>query len=143
MTPKNTVIFLYAGLVFILASCTTRGKKTENDSGKINVVVLEPEEFKSKLSSTPDAIIVDVRTPEEFSQGVIEGAINIDFKAPDFSEKVNALDKDKTYFVYCLSGKRSNSAIEMMEDAGFKKVYSLKDGLQHWTEEGLSTVQPQ
>ena len=52
------------------------------------------------LASKPDAVLVDVRTPEEFSEGIIEGAINIDFNDPSFGEKINALDKEQT--IFCL-----------------------------------------
>lgn len=141
MKLKVTTIWVFAA-AFVLLSCTTERKNEDATSDKTPTVVLEPQEFKAKLNSTPDAVLIDVRTPEEFSQGVIAGAINIDFKAPDFSEKVNALDKEKNYFVYCLSGKRSNNAVKMMEDTGFKNIYTLKDGLQHWTETGLETVKP-
>jgi rhodanese-related sulfurtransferase len=55
---------------------------------------------------------------------------------------MESLDKEKTYFVYCLSGKRSGDAVNLMAEAGFENIYTLKDGLQKWTEEGLETTKP-
>jgi thioredoxin 1 len=141
MHASSLTVFL--GCCFLILSCTTTEKKVSNNTTPENInESLSPQEFKSKLESTPDAVVVDVRTPEEMSSGVIDGAINVDFKDSSFTEKINSLDKDKPYFVYCLSGKRSGSASELMEEAGFKEVYTLKDGLQRWTQEGLNTTKP-
>ncbi|WP_276374044.1 rhodanese-like domain-containing protein [Chryseolinea sp. H1M3-3] len=142
MEQKLKLIYVFVGLIFCLTSCTTGGKNENGDSADGHTVVLEPQDFKSKLSATPNAVLIDVRTPEEVSEGVIEGAINIDFKDPGFSDKINALDKEKPYYVYCLSGKRSNDAVKIMEEKGFKNVYTLKDGLNNWTEAGLEVVKP-
>ena len=83
-----------------------------------------------------------MRTPDEFSEGIIEGAINIDFKDPSFGEKISALDKSKPYFVYCLSGKRSGDAAKQMDSVGFKSIYLLKGGYKDWKNAGLETARP-
>ncbi len=71
-----------------------------------------PKTFKDKVASAgANAVLLDVRTPEEVAEGIIPGAVNIDFRAPDFAEKIAELDKDKTYFVYCKVGGRSAKAI--------------------------------
>src|SRR5688500_2648777 len=109
MHVSSLTVFL--GCCFLILSCTTTEKKVRNNTTPENInESLSPQEFKSKLESTPEAVVVDVRTPEEMSSGVIDGAINVDFKDSSFTEKINSLDKDKPYFVYCLSGKRSGSA---------------------------------
>jgi rhodanese-related sulfurtransferase len=139
---NSTTSFLIV-ILFLSFACTKNAEKKNGDTGENKTEVLEAQEFKSKLYSAPDAVLVDVRTPEELtSDGMIEGAININFKDPQFKEKINALDKDKTYFVYCLSGIRSADAIEQMKGAGFKNIYTLKDGLRDWKAEGLETVKP-
>ena len=130
---------LLFGLLLLMSSCTSTEKKEASDNG---VEALSPRDFKSTLASNPDAVLVDVRTPEEFSEGTIEGAINIDFKDPSFSEKINALDKTKPYFVYCLSGKRSGDAAEQMDSVGFKTIYTLKGGYKDWKNEGLEIARP-
>jgi rhodanese-related sulfurtransferase len=143
MRPKwNSTSFIIV-ILFLSFACTKNEKKENAGTTENKTIVLGAQEFKSKFSSTADAVLVDVRTPEELaSDGMIEGAINVNFKDPQFLEKINALDRDKTYFVYCLSGIRSADAVEQMEGAGFKNIYTLKDGLRDWKAEGLETVQP-
>jgi rhodanese-related sulfurtransferase len=70
-----------------------------------------------------------VRTPEELSGGVIGHPINIDIYSHDFSQKINELDKKKTYLVYCRSGNRSKTALEIMKQLGFENVYEIDCGI--------------
>jgi len=98
---------------------------------------LTVQEFKSKLESTPDAVLLDVRTPEEVRKGSIANATNIDFFGKGFDEKIENLDKGKTYFVYCAGGSRSGETMELMEKLGFKKIYNLKDGFNAWKEKKM------
>lgn len=82
------------------------------------------------------AVIIDVRTPEEIAAGYIKGAtIFADVHGADFATKINALDKNKTYLVYCRSGRRSATAAQMMVENGFTKVYNLGGGINGWTGE--------
>lgn len=75
--------------------------------------------------TSADAVIVDVRTPEEYAGGHLEGAQNIDFYAPDFVEQVSQLDRNKQYRLYCRSGSRAGQAEQLMKDTGFNDVASL------------------
>lgn len=84
------------------------------------------------LMSEINGIILDVRTPAEFKQSAIDGAINIDSMGSNFAKKIEELDKSKTYFVYCRSGNRSGSACKLMGNAGFENVYNLSGGLMRW-----------
>ena len=140
MNMKSWIpVGLLFGLILLIPSCTPTEKKEVSEN---EVVALAPEDFKSMLASKPDAVLVDVRTPDEFSEGIIEGATNIDFKDPSFGENINALDKSKPYFVYCLSGKRSGDAAKQMQSAGFRSVYILNGGYKEWKNEGLETARP-
>jgi rhodanese-related sulfurtransferase len=89
-------------------------------------------EFKAKLDSLPDAVLLDVRTQTEFKQGSIQNAVNIDFFGEDFENKIKPLFRDKVYLVYCASGARSNETIELMNGLGFKSVYQLEGGFTAW-----------
>lgn len=80
----------------------------------------------SAPASTPkisaDTVVVDVRTPGEFSQGHLARAINIDVTAPDFDGRISKLPTDGKYVVYCRSGNRSAPATERMRQLGFTDV---------------------
>jgi len=84
--------------------------------------------FKKQLQEAEKAILLDVRTAGEFSGGTIPGSKNIDFLSPTFSKKVESLDKDATYFVFCRSGNRSGQACKMMHKMGFD-VRNLSGGI--------------
>ncbi len=98
---------------------------------------LEPKDFLQKLESTKNAVLVDVRTPEEVQQGAIKGAVNLDYRSKNFKQQVSKLDKEKTYFLYCAAGVRGSKAADIMEELGFKQVYNLDGGITAWKEEGL------
>lgn len=76
-----------------------------------------------------NAVIIDVRTPEEYAQGHLPGAINLDVNAPDFGQQIAALDPESTYAVYCRSANRSRTALEMMQAAGLTRVVGLEGGI--------------
>ena len=76
----------------------------------------------SGQANTAIGTLIDVRTPEEFADGHLKGATNIDFNGPDFAEKISELDKDGEYTLYWRSGRRSGLALEAMKAAGFTKV---------------------
>ncbi|MBX2872440.1 MAG: rhodanese-like domain-containing protein [Saprospiraceae bacterium] len=87
--------------------------------------------FKAKMQDE-NVILLDVRTPKEVAAGKIEGALEIDVLADDFEQKIQALEKDKTYLVYCKAGSRSARACKVMEKSGFNDLYNLKGGYTAW-----------
>lgn len=94
---------------------------------------LSQEEWKSKLDSTEDSVILDVRTPAEWSEGIIPNAKKIDFlDSANFIKNIEQLDKNKTYFVYCRSGNRSGQTCQIMNQLGFKNSYNLMGGMMEW-----------
>jgi 3-oxoadipate enol-lactonase len=105
------------------------------DNLNFNITTEQAEKMIAENSGKSDFIILDVRTPEEVASGYISGSVNIDIKAPDFQEKINALSKDKTYIVYCKRGGRSSRAFDMMKEKGFDKVYNMLGGIMKWKEE--------
>jgi len=82
------------------------------------------------------AVILDVRTPEEYAQGHIPGAINIDYQNEKFSAGLDTLNRDLEYHVYCRSGRRSGESVEIMKQKGFTKIYHLQGGILEWEEKG-------
>ncbi len=92
---------------------------------------LSVEEFAEKIGGE-NTVLLDVRTPGETAGGVIDGALELDFRAPNFAEELAKLDQSKTFLVYCASGVRSGKACKMLENAGVKEVYNLKGGYNAW-----------
>ena len=101
------------------------------------VETVSPQEAQQLLVENPGAVLLDIRTPEEFAGPRIEGAINIDFYAPDFADRVGALDPDAAYVVYCRSGNRSSQARGVFEALGFADVSDVRGGIVSWHEVGL------
>lgn len=93
---------------------------------------LSAKEFRKKLNSTTNALLLDVRTPTEINKGYLHGAVFMDFYDSSFRQQVNNLDKDKPVFVYCAIGGRSWDAAKLMTEMGFKNVYDLKGGIIVW-----------
>jgi len=94
---------------------------------------LSQEEWTSKLNEIKDNIILDVRTFEESNQKRIPNSKLLDIASPsDFIKGLNALDKKKSYFIYCRSGNRSSQACSVMSSMGFDKTYNLVGGIIEW-----------
>lgn len=90
--------------------------------------LLKQEDFIEKIESDSTAQVLDVRTPEEYAQGHIEGALNINYMDHDFQEKLKQLDFNRPVFVYCAAGGRSGKSCKMMETLGFTIIYDLQGG---------------
>jgi rhodanese-related sulfurtransferase len=84
--------------------------------------------FKQEYKASDNAVLLDVRTKGEVASGTLPGAKNIDFMSADFATKVGALDKSKTYFVFCRSGNRSGQACKAMFKMGYD-VRNLMGGI--------------
>ncbi len=93
------------------------------------------EEF-AKLRETAGSVVLDVRTAKEFKAGHIPGSVNLDFHASDFKEKLEALDKRKTYLVHCAAGVRSAKACGLMGTIEFKNLVNLEGGFRAWEAKG-------
>ena len=95
---------------------------------------LRQEDWVSQLEADTNAVILDVRTEEEWNDGIIPNAINIDiYKGQGFIYAVEELDKSKNYYVYCKAGGRSQQACDIMNQLGFENTYNLVGGILQWT----------
>jgi len=99
-----------------------------------SIALLSPVEFKTQIERGTVQLI-DVRTPEEFQEGHIEGALNIDFYSEDFEKEFHKLDKDQPVYLYCRSGYRSNQSAIKLKEMGFKDVYDLEGGILNYNQE--------
>lgn len=114
--------------VQILCSC---------NSTTTGVHLLDVKDFSNRIKNTENSTIIDVRTPEEFAQGHLINAHNVDWNNPDFDSNIKAFDKNDPVFVYCLSGGRSGRAVALMEKLGFKTIYELDGGMLKWRSQNM------
>jgi rhodanese-related sulfurtransferase len=124
---------------------TTPAESTPATSGDVAVAseftLVSPEEAATTIADPPaDLVILDVRTPEEFAEGHIEGAVMVDFYSDTFDAELAALDTDVPYVVYCRSGNRSGQTIAKMEQIGFQSVEDIDGGVVAWADAGLPLV---
>lgn len=102
-----------------------------------NVEVISPQEFRTKLAGDTNSYLLDVRRPDEFAAGHLQGAHLLNWiDTPAFKQGAVTLDKAKTIYVYCRSGRRSNEAANYLARQGYK-VVDMKGGILAWEKAGL------
>ena len=128
--------------VAVLAAAFVLAAGCENGGGSPDRL-LDPNEATALIDEhpgDPNFVILDVRTPVEYAQGHLEGAVNINYYDSDFESQIAALDHTVTYLVYCQSGGRSASATALMLELGFVDVYELDGGITAWIDAGYPVV---
>lgn len=105
---------LVAACAVLVAGCSSPAAAPPTPATSVAV--------ESGASSTAATTVIDVRTPAEYAEGHLDGAINIDLSAADFADRVAALDPSAGYTVYCRTGNRSATAVGLMTDQGFTDV---------------------
>jgi phage shock protein E len=131
MNPRRGALLITLAAAIAIAGCSSSDAVLETVS---------PEAAAEVIASTPDVVVLDIRTPEEFAEGFIEGASNIDFYRSDFAGQLDVLDKEVPYVVYCRSDNRSGQAMDVFADLGFTNVTEIDGGIVNWYESGLPIV---
>jgi len=93
---------------------------------------LSEEEFLLALHRDDAAVCIDARTPEEFAVSHIPKSINLNYLSTDLADQLEALDPEKSYYVYCRTSRRSSRICVLLENMGFDKVYHLKEGMKNY-----------
>jgi len=130
---NKALLLLFISIISL--SCDTNKKTNSTSNNSINkdsqgkVHLLTPAEFKEKYVNHT---IVDIRTPYEFRQGYIKGAVNINYYDRKFLENFKDFDKSEPIYIYCRSGSRTSSASRKLVKAGFLNVYDLRGGISNW-----------
>ncbi|MEA2001256.1 MAG: rhodanese-like domain-containing protein [Actinomycetota bacterium] len=134
ISTTATSLLLVGALAF--GAC---GGSTATDT---NLETLPVGEIEEIVASPPaDLILLDIRTPEEFAAGHLAGAINVDYYANDFEDRLAELNLEVPYVMYCNSGNRSSNALPVMDSLGFQEVYELDGGIQAWFSANLPIEQ--
>lgn len=135
---------IVAGGFLLISRDKGGGDESPDVKGQTQVIEgITPKEAHSLIGDnkeSSDFVIVDVRTPDEFADGHIEDATNLDYYSSSFRNELESLDKNKIYLIHCKSGRRSKAALEIMKELGFKKVYNMLGGITRWEVEGLPTT---
>lgn len=145
--PVRRSFALFAGLVaaaaLAAAGCGGDSAATPAETatrGESTVAAppthLQPTDAQA-LIATGDVEVLDVRTPEEYAEGHIDGATLIDFYEPDFVDRIAELDRGVSYVVYCRSGHRSGQTVALMARQGFTAVNDVDGGIIAWDAAGL------
>jgi rhodanese-related sulfurtransferase len=130
-------------LLFFAGGGWARSEEPEATTGEAQpdrlraVTPREALELVQRSKENTNFVILDVRTPEEFRSGYIEGAVNIDYYGPGFPVEIGKLDRTKTYLVYCRTGSRSDSTFALMKELQFKEVYPVEGGITAWRAAGF------
>jgi len=120
-------------ILFLIGTLHTGAQeKTVED-----VTAREAYKLMTENLDNPDFFIIDVRTADEYKEGHLKGAVNIDLYSEAFKEDIAKLDREKTYLVYCRSGNRSMRAVSLMQELEFTRLYHLNNGIIEWNKEGL------
>ena len=98
------------------------------------------KEAANMLKSDKNLVVLDVRTAEEFKDGHIKGALNIDIRQPDAFVKIDKLNRNARYVVHCRTNHRSQVAVDHMMQSGFKNIIQIMDGFNGWSQNGLPVV---
>jgi rhodanese-related sulfurtransferase len=107
-----------------------------------NVTVGKAQKLIKERAGKPDFVILDVRTPEEFAEGHLGGAVNLDVQSREFEKGLRALDRNKSYLVYCRTGNRSRRATLAMEALGFRSIFHMNEGIVKWKQQNLPLASP-
>ena len=121
----NAIFTILVSLSISVISCKNQEENTD-------VTILSVAEAKTILAEDPEAVFLDVRTPEEFRDGHIEGAVLINFFDTNFKQQVASLDKNKPVYIYCRSGNRSEKAGLILTQMGFTEIFDIEEGYMGW-----------
>lgn len=124
-------VFFFLGII-ILSTVACQSQNNSKETAAATSEVLSLADFKAKIADGK-VQLVDVRTPQEFAQGTIGDAVNIDYLGEAFSGEIQALDKSQPVYIFCRSGNRSGKAAKVMQELGFKEIYDLQGGYLAWS----------
>ena len=137
VSRRTTVIVMVAVAIVAIVAALYTPKLLhwgEDEYGDVTV-----QEASNLIADKPELVILDVRTVSEFNDGHIEGAINIPVE--EIANRLSELDKNDELLVYCRTGNRSATAVGILEDAGFTKIYHMHEGISVWVQQGYPVVQ--
>lgn len=139
MNKTLTIAWVFLIVVFSCDRPASSHDKNSSTSAAKSPIIrsLDSKNAKALLDEEEGILLLDVRTPEEFAEGHLAGAKNLDFHEPGFAEQLQQLDPNQKYMVYCAVGGRSGKTLQMTEEMGFKEVYNVSEGFKELKERGV------
>ena len=136
MQRQNSIAWI------VIFTLTIAGTALAAKSPVTNVTVGKAQQLIKEGAGKAEFVILDVRTPGEFAEGHIRGAVNLDVQSPDFEKGLRALNRTRGYLVYCRTGNRSRRATMAMEDLGFRSTFHMTEGIVKWKQQNPPLVRP-
>ena len=140
---KKILLSLLAAIGLSTTGCSAQASQSapSDSSAKSapsdGIIVLAPQTFINQAKADTTSIILDVRTSKEYAEGHLAGAQQLDYLNPEaFDAGISKLDKSRTYYIYCRSGKRSHGACLKMKKQGFN-VFDMEGGILNWIKLGM------
>lgn len=134
---KKTLLSLLAAIGLSTTGCLAQAGQSSKSAPSDGIIVLAPQAFIDQAKADTTSILLDVRTPKEYSEGHLANALQLDYLNTEaFDAGIKQLDKSRTYYIYCRSGRRSHGACLKMKKQGFK-VYDMEGGILNWTKLGM------
>ena len=134
---KKILLSFLAAIGLSTTGCSAQASQASQSAPSDGIIVLAPQAFIDQAKEDTTSILLDVRTSKEYAEGHLAGAQQLDYLNPEaFDAGISKLDKSRTYYIYCRSGKRSHGACQKMKKQGFK-VYDMEGGILNWTKLGM------
>ena len=133
---RNTRLLIVIGTVLVAGTSAywyMLSSETQEEYGDVTV-----ERTRELLQEMPSMVILDVRTDGEYRDGHIEGAVNIPVN--ELEGRLGELEKDDETLVYCRTGNRSGTAVGILKENGYEKIFHMNNGITAWTAAGYLTV---
>jgi len=150
---NRVIVYGLLAITFLLiAGCSAPddvGRDIQTDvmgtrtSGKINynIDVSEASSLISMFKDKDEFTLIDARTPAEHATECLKESVNIDYDGANLEDELAKLEKDKTYLVYCRSGRRSAETVKIMQNMGFSTVYNMEGGINEWKDFGGDVIE--
>lgn len=133
------IIMMMMACILVMPSCKQE-RKAEAANAEAQMRHVDPDEFERVIADQDNVILVDMRTPSEYDEGHLEGALLIDVNSGDFRKEAKyKLPLSKTIAVYCRKGKRSDAAGKILVEEGYN-VVDLQEGIEAWQKAGKKVV---
>lgn len=134
---KKTLLSLLAAVGLSTTGCSAQAGQSLKSAPSDGIVILAPQAFIDQAKADTTSFLLDVRTSKEYAEGHLADAHQLDYLNTEaFDAGIKQLDKSRTYYIYCRSGKRSHGACLKMKKQGFK-VYDMEGGILNWTKLGM------